>query len=75
MGGMNGGLSSCDKCVSFLTASRRGEGGHTHRLFSHNCDCWRSMVNGQSVLRNTVNKVNGRSQCKMDGHVCKNNSL
>ncbi len=57
--------------------------GHFYRLCSHNCYRCQSMVNSQSclkgccqsMLRNTVNDDNGRSQCRMDEVIHKNHNL
>ena len=35
----------------------------------------KGVVNGQSALRSMVSADNGRSQCGMVGHLCKNTSL
>ena len=62
--------------ISFvLQATKAARGGHSHRLYSHNCDRSRSTVkasqkcanDSQSVLRNTVNS---RSQCETSGCIC-----
>ena len=37
-----------------------GGGGHSHRLYSHNCDCSRSVVNGQSRSKG----CSQRSKCQ-----------
>ena len=66
------------KWLQHVTCTNHTGGGHSHRLYSHNYDHSRSMVNGQkgavngqSLLRNTVN---GGSLCRTDGRIRTNSN-